>query len=365
MFFTLVRLGWIAVFLLGLMACAAPRPEVVAPASFTSPPKEEVREESGLAEMAIPTMPPPAVTAEVVEKAVEFVKPTPAPFEDGRGGEGPLLPPLAGRLSLPSPLSGGERMVIKNAEFQLTVANTPATVDRLAALATAYGGYVLSSQMREDAGYHYATVQIAVRAEHFEAALEQIRRLALRVNNETVTGRDVGEEFVDLEARLRNLEATAARIRSFLDQARNAEEALKINQQLSEVEQQIEQIKARMNYLQQRAIYSLITVFVQEERPTPTPTPTATPTPTVTPTPTPTPIPPWDPGPAAQAAVGRLRTVIQAVGNGLVWLFLFWLPLLLPIAIVVGVVLGLARRYRRARSSSPSSPAPPTGSPSS
>ncbi len=364
MFFTLVRLGWIAVFLLGLMACAAPRPEVVAPASFTSPPQEEVR-----AGMAIPTMPPPephAVATAVVEKVVELVKATPAPFEGGRGGEGrPASSSFARTLSLPSPLSVGERMVIKNAEFELTVANTPTTVDRLAALATAYGGYVLSSQMREDAGYHSATVQIAVLAEHFEAALEQIRHLALRVNNETVTGQDVGEEFVDLEARLRNLEATAARIRSFLDQARNAEEALKVNQQLSEVEEQIEQIKARMNYLQQRATYSLITVFVQEERPTPTPTPTATPTPTVTPTLTPTPIPPWDPGPTAQAAVGRLRTVIQAVADGLVWLFLFWLPLLLPVVVVVGVVLWLVRRYRRARSPSPSPPAPPTGDSSS
>lgn len=341
-------------FVFLVTACAAPRPQVEEPTALQSPPIE-----FGRTRAAIPTQPPPMVekvVTVVVERGAEVVKPTPAPFAEGRGGEAPLPESFAMVPPVPAAVVTDERMVIKNAEIDLTVADTLTTMDRLAALATAHGGYVLSSQMREEAGYHYATVQFAVLAERFEAALDQVRRLALQVNREDVTGQDVSQEFVDLQARLRNLEATADRIRSFLDQAKTADEALKINKQLSEVEEQIEQLKARMRFLERRATYSLITVFVREEQPTPTPTPTSTPTPTVTPTPTPTPIPVWQPDQTARAAVGRLQVVIQALADAAIWLVLFWLPLLLPAAVVVGIVAWLVRHYRRSRPSPP----PPT-----
>ena len=41
---------------------------------------------------------------------------------------------------------------------------------------------------------------------------------------------------MDLQARLENLEATADRVRSFLDQAATVEEALAVNQELSRLE---------------------------------------------------------------------------------------------------------------------------------
>ena len=44
------------------------------------------------------------------------------------------------------------------------------------------------------------------------------------------------EEFVDLSARLGNMEATAARLRQFLADAENVEEALAVNVELSRVE---------------------------------------------------------------------------------------------------------------------------------
>ncbi len=47
------------------------------------------------------------------------------------------------------------------------------------------------------------------------------------------------DEYVDLQSRLRNLEATWDRIRTFLDQAQNVEEALKVNAELKTVEIQI------------------------------------------------------------------------------------------------------------------------------
>jgi hypothetical protein len=248
----------------------------------------------------------------------------------------------------PAPLADPNRLIIKNANFDIVVADAAVALDRLAALAAGSGGYLISNQVHDDGGYKVATVQFAVPADQFEAALQQVRKLAVRVNSESASGQDVSEEFVDLQARIKNQEATADRIRGFLDQAKNADEALKINQQLTQVEQEIEQLKGRANWLQQRAAFSIITVFVQPERPTPSPTPT------LTPTPTPTPIPPWQPGPTMRQASGRLQVVAQALADALIWLAVFWLPILLPIVVVALLVVWLVRR--RSHTSPPPTP---------
>ncbi|HPD42084.1 MAG TPA: DUF4349 domain-containing protein, partial [Anaerolineae bacterium] len=96
------------------------------------------------------------------------------------------------------------------------------------------------------------------------------------------SGQDVTDEYVDLQSRLGNLEATRDRIRTFLDQAQTVDEALRVNEQLAAVEAQIEQVKGRMVYLRERSAYSTITVQLDPELPsapevTPVPTPTWSP----------------------------------------------------------------------------------------
>ena len=144
-----------------------------------------------------------------------------------------------------------------------------------------------NTRMRDT--YKLATLKLGVPSAQFEDVQRRMRALAVQVLNETASGQDVSDEYVDLESRLANLEATAARIREFLTQAKTVEEALKVNAELSKVEDEIEKIKGRMNFLKDRAAYSTLTIGLEPVQPTPTPTPTAT----VTPTPTPA---TWRPG---------------------------------------------------------------------
>ena len=63
--------------------------------------------------------------------------------------------------------------------------------------------------------------------------------------DESASGQDVTDQYVDLQSRLRNLEATEATIRSFLEKAETVEESLQVNRQLSEITDQIEEIKGK------------------------------------------------------------------------------------------------------------------------
>lgn len=249
--------------------------------------------------------------------------------------------------------TGGVRMVIKDAEIELLVENTERAIDQVTQLAADYNGYLISSQTWYDGEFKYAAIRLAVPSGDFETALTNLRHIGLRVSRETGSGQDVSAEYTDLQSRLTNLEATAARVREFLNAAQTVDESLKVNQQLSDLEAQIEQIKGQMKYYEGRSAYSTLTVYLTPERPTPTPAPTATSTPSPTPTATSTPRPGWNPSNTFQDASSVLSALFRATVDVLIWLTVVFGPFLLALVIILWVVdhfFHLRARMRVSRS---------------
>lgn len=290
--------------------------------------------------------------------------PTPAPAEV-TGGPGLLVTPLAlptgTPLATPSPLGAlasteaaaataepgqqappiqpQEAMIVKNGDISLIVESTDRAMAQVTQIAVDGGGYVLTSQAWSDGVYKSAYLTIAVRSDQFEVAMRRLREIALEVLSETSSGQDVSAEYVDLQSRLRNLEATRDRILSFLDSASTVTEALEINRQLAEIEAQIEQVKGRMTYLSGCAAYSTINVNIQQKV-------DATITPTPTPTLTPTPMPPWSLGPRVEAATRTQTELARGLLEVLVWLVIVpgpYLAALIVLVVLVRAIMGRAR----------------------
>jgi hypothetical protein len=224
------------------------------------------------------------------------------------------------------------RMIVKNADVRLTVKDTDVAIDRATQIVGDAGGYIVSSRVWYQDYYgnnlKYASITIGVPVSEFEKALSRLRGLAVKVVDETASGDDVTDQYVDLQSQLTNLEATRARIQDFLKDAKTIDEALRINQELANIEGQIEQIKGRMNYLNDRSAYSTITTNLEPEFPVLTPTPTATPPPTATPI-------PWKPGDTFGEAKSTVTVLYQGIANFLIWLGVVILPLLLPPALIL------------------------------
>ncbi|HSL31408.1 MAG TPA: DUF4349 domain-containing protein, partial [Anaerolineales bacterium] len=224
------------------------------------------------------------------------------------------------------------RMIIKNADVRLMVKDTDIAIDRATQVIADAGGYIVSSRVWYQDYYgnnlKYATVTIGIPVEEFERALVKLRDLAVRVVDEVASGDDVTEQYVDLQSQLTNLEATRARIQEFLQDAKTIDEALRINQELANIESQIEQIKGRMNYLNDRAAYSTITINFEPEFPALTPTPTPTAVPTATPI-------PWNPGQTFEEATGTVTVLYQGIANFLIWLGVVIVPVILPFALIL------------------------------
>jgi Domain of unknown function (DUF4349) len=223
------------------------------------------------------------------------------------------------------------RMIIKNGEMTLLVADTDRAIDQATGVAVDSGGYIVSSKTWLQDGFKYASLTMGIPSDQFEVAQRRLRGLALEVQNDTASGQDVSQEYVDLQSRLTNLEATAARIREFLDKATKVADALEVNQQLSDVEGQIEQVKGRMQFLKDRSAFSTIALTLNPLVPTPTPYPTPTPV-------------AWQPGKTIEAAGDTLGGLLRGLVDAVLWLGIVLLPLAIPIVAVVAIAAYFRRR---------------------
>ncbi len=228
-----------------------------------------------------------------------------------------------------------QRLIIRTADMAIVVADTEAAMKTIAQMVEENGGWVVSSS-----AYQYSEtavsgdITVRVPAEGFASATEAVRGLALEVQHETTSGQDVTEEFVDLSSRLENLESTAARVRSFLDETKTVEEALSVNQELSRLEGEIAVIKGRMKFLSQSAAFSTISVHL-------TPDEAARPVE----------IAGWRPEGVAKDALESLIGFLQFMVEATIWFVIFILPVLLIIGIPIWLVIRFVRKRRRNKKS--------------
>jgi hypothetical protein len=237
--------------------------------------------------------------------------------------------------SVPGQAASIDRKIIKNAEVSVLVEDSDIAVDRLTQVVSDSGGYIVSSrvwyQEYDKENYKYASITLGIPVDQFEVTMRRVRALGLRVLDENASGEDVTDQFVDLQSRLTNLEATQARIQSFLADAKSVDEALRINQELAQIEAQIEEVKGRMNYLSDRSAFSTITVTISPELPEIEPAPLPEPK-------------PWTPGETLKEATETLVKAYQGILEFAIWMLVVVLPILAPPVLVVWIILKLLRR---------------------
>jgi hypothetical protein len=224
------------------------------------------------------------------------------------------MPTAGADQAMSSNVPASNRLVIKNANVTVEVERVAEAEATLRVRAEQLGGYVVSVQTYGSDEEMISIITFRVPVERFDEALSGVESMARRVLNRSVSGDDVTEEFVDLESRLRNLEATRERLLALLERAQRVEDALQVNQALSDVQGQIEQIQGRMKYLRDSAALSTISA---ELRPVP-------PQPEIVEENS------WQPLRVAREALAGLVSFAQALAYlGIV--LLVWLPIWLPL----------------------------------
>lgn len=159
-----------------------------------------------------------------------------------------------------------ERKMIKTGSLELLVKSADQAAKDMQGIAERLGGFVSASNVYEvSAGTKTGSVTVRVPAASFNQAMEDVKKLAIKVEHESVTAQDVTEQYVDLEARLRNLQAQEEQYLEVLKQAVKIPDILQVSTKLDEVRMQIERIQGQINYLSRQVDMAAISASLTEE----------------------------------------------------------------------------------------------------
>ena len=247
----------------------------------------------------------------------------------------------SGDSSVPALTTQEERKVIQTASLRITVRDTAQVLDSIQGLADQFGGYIVSSTSWRQDDQLRADITLRIPAGQLHSALQQIREQAIEVDNESISGQDVTEEYTDLEARLRNLEATEKELQELLTTVREktgeAEDILAVYRELTQIREQIETLQGRIHYLDTMTAMATISVDIWPE-----------------PLEKPVVEPGWKPLTTLRDAFRTLVQTAQVLVDGLIWIIVYVVPALAVLAVPIVLIWWLIRRARR-KKATPSS----------
>jgi len=231
-------------------------------------------------------------------------------------------------------------LIVRMGQLDLEVAVLDDALAAAEKAVAAAGGYVAASQRQGDGERAGASVTYRVPVDRWEATLAALRAVGTKILAEQTASEEVTSQVVDLGARLANLRATEAALQAIMVKATKITDILEVQAQLTGVRGEIEQLTAQKQALEERAALATLTVGFS--------------------------LPPvvavtqvregWDPAADVDRAAATLVGLGQGVASAAIWVGI----VLLPLALVVGLAIGIAwlvARWVRPRSTPPSPPA--------
>ena len=229
------------------------------------------------------------------------------------------------------PAAPADLLIIKTGTLLLRVTGLDAAVTAATQKVDELGGYASASDRSGDGENAAASITFRIPAARWDEALAALRGLADKVLTERSSTEDVTRQVIDLGARIRNLEATERALQAIMDRATEIKDVLSVQAELTKVRGQIEEMTAEKGHLVEQAAMSTLTVTFA-----------------LKPNPIRTEQQGFDPASEAEQASASLVSVLQGVATAGIWFAIVWLPILLFLAIIAGVVIAVTRRVRRA-----------------
>jgi type II secretory pathway pseudopilin PulG len=206
-------------------------------------------------------------SSEAMEAAPAMETSVEAAAADDAGGEEavPVSQPSQGGGSVPSVGPS----IVQTAALAISVPRNDfdSTIQRARTIAAGAGGFVVSSSASqgEERRLVRGTLVVRVPERSYARVMAQLADLG-RVEAQEEAGSDVSQELVDLQARIRHLEAVEAQLLGFLEEADSVTAALTVQQELNRVQLELEQARGRLVYLEDQVAFATISLEVRERQ---------------------------------------------------------------------------------------------------
>ena len=239
----------------------------------------------------------------------------------GRGGAA-----LGGGNEVNAPMASSEvvvpgSMLVRVGKASLQVDSLEAGIGRVRDVARRTGAVIANTSM--DGGREQtraASLELRIPSERFDEAVNGLSPIG-KLESVNVSVQDVGEEFVDVQARMVNARRLEQRLIELLsNRTGKLTDVLKVEGELARVREEIERYEGRLRYLRSRSSVSTLTIAVHE------------PFPVV----------------AEHAGMHPMRDAFAQAGRNLISVtagMIASLGVIIPVAVLLGAILLIARRF--------------------
>ena len=159
-------------------------------------------------------------------------------------------------------------MVIRTGQALIEVNKVDSAIPKIRLLASQMGGYITNSSISGGRDQiRQATFELKLPAPKYDQTVGLLSSLG-KVETVNTTAQDVGEEFVDVTARVTNSRRLEERLISLLaNRTGKLDDVLRVERELARVREEIERYEGRLRYLSARVAMSTLTITVHEPAP--------------------------------------------------------------------------------------------------
>jgi hypothetical protein len=186
----------------------------------------------------------------------------------GAAGGAPQQPGLDPLQNIGQFNTGAASMMIRTGQAFIEVERLDPAVLKVRQLAAQVGGFIANSSISGGRDQiRQATFEIKIPAAKYDEAIGSLSTIG-KVETVSSNAQDVGEEFVDITARVANARRLEERLISLLaNRTGKLDEVLRVERELARVREEIERYEGRLRYLSARVAMSTLTVTIHEPAP--------------------------------------------------------------------------------------------------
>ncbi|WP_408035369.1 DUF4349 domain-containing protein [Tenacibaculum aestuarii] len=153
-----------------------------------------------------------------------------------------------------------ERKLIKTGDISFETSDLSATRNHIEQVLKKYNGYISTDNEYKSSQSITTNLTVRIPSKNFDVFLSEISSKVTRFDNKNISVKDVTEQFLDVEARLKVKKKLEQRYSEILKKASSVKEIIEVERELNKVRSEIESMEGRLKYLQNQVSYSTLTI---------------------------------------------------------------------------------------------------------
>lgn len=217
-----------------------------------------------------------------------------------------------------APSESTSRIVIQDTGLSLQVKDVSKTINEIEETTKTLGGFLINSNLTKPDTAANGSISIRIPEDKRKQAMEAFKSMAVKVVSESVSGTDVTDQYMDIDARIEVLNKTKTKYEDILQKAEKVNDLMNVQQELINLQSQIDSLKGQQKYYEQSAKLSKIVIYLSTDELALPYAPTNE----------------WRPAVVFKEAVRSLVGMFRGIGSLIIWAIVY-IPILIPIILVI------------------------------